>query len=157
MSATATAHGRRHAIAPKQIKAIHAAVKAQGIDDTTYRLRLKTYGALTCKDLTWQQATELLDSLNGKAPSAGRNKLPYEDLDGRPGFASGSQCRLVAAMFSQVTRVAAVDKEGRDKALNSFCNRILGVAALRMVRSYQVEKIIKALESMGAEHKAGKS
>lgn len=150
------ARSHRHAIAPSQIKAIHTAAKAKGIDDATYRLRLKAYGASTCKDLTWQQAEELLDSLNGRAPSP-TARLKYSDLDGRTGFASGAQCRLLAAMFAQVTRVAAEDEAGRDKALNNFCNRIAGVSALRMVKSYQVEKIVKALEAMGAVHKGDKS
>lgn len=162
MSQTAkTAHAKRHEISPRQIKAIHAAKNKLGLDDTTYRLRLKTYGACTCKDLTWQQAEELLDSLNGKSPAGKKagaaSKRPYEDLDGRPGFASGSQCRLVAAMFAQVTKAPADDPDAREKALNSFCYRISGVAALRMVRTYQVEKIVKALEAMGAVHKGGQS
>lgn len=173
-----SAHGRRHEISPRQVKAIHAATKKLGLDDTTYRARLATYGAKTCKDLTWQQAEELLDDLNGKnAQGKGRSGLgaqgsgqktltqspqprtpsrqQYADLDGRPGFASGKQLRLVAAMFSQVTRAPAEDPDGREKALNSFCYRIAGVTAMRMVRTYQVEKIVKALEAMGAVKKEG--
>jgi hypothetical protein len=150
---SAHAH-KRHAISPRQIKAIHAVIRKLGLDDATYRARLRTYGAHTCKDLSWQQAEELLNSLNGVTSSPCR-KAPagkkYADLDGRPGFATGAQCRLIAAMFAQVT--IAEDDDGREKALNSFCARIAKVAGLRMVRNYQVEKIVKALEAMGAEHK----
>jgi hypothetical protein len=147
------------AIQPRQIKAIHAAATKSGLDDDAYRgLLLFRYNATSCKQLSWRQAEELLDHLNGKAgssPDKGRlgRGLPYSDMDGRPGFATGAQCRLLAAMFAQVSKVPAEDLAGREKALNVFCARILNVAGLRMVRSYQVEKIVKALEAMGAVKK----
>lgn len=155
-------------IQPRQIKAIHAAKNKHGIDQSTYWVMLRGYGCKdrdcgdgqpphpTSKDLTWSQAEELLDHLNGTSgasrPGRGRGKQrPYEDMDGRPGFANGAQCRLIAAMFAQVTR--AVGEDAIEKALNSFCNRIVGVAGLRMVKGWQVEKIVKALEAMGAVKK----
>lgn len=152
-------------IAPSQIKAIKTVIGKMGMDDEDYRhmLHSRFNGVTSCKDLTWQQAEELLEHLNGQGKNKlhspykpyskkdhapyGRN-LKYTDMDSRPGFASGAQCRLVDAMWNQVTR--AENEEDAEKALNSFCNRILGVAGLRMVKTWQVEKIIKALETMGA-------
>lgn len=144
-------------IAPSQIKAIKTVIGKLGMEDEDYRhmLHSRYNGATSCKDLTWRQAEELLEHLNGQgkpgrphgaAPT--RHPLKYTDMDSRPGFASGAQCRLVDAMWNQVTR--AEGEEDIEKALNSFCNRILGVAGLRMVKAWQVEKIIKALEAMGA-------
>ena len=145
-------------IAPSQIKAIHTAIHKLGMDDETYRDMLHSrYGVTSCKDLTWRQAEELLTSLNGTAPSHTSpashksHALKYTDMDGRPGFASGSQLRLVDAMFNQVTR--AQGEEAIEKALNSFCNRIAHVAGIRMVKGWQVEKIVRALEAMGAQKK----
>lgn len=147
-------------IAPSQIKALHAVVGRLGMDDENYRHMLHSrYGVTSCKDLTWRQAEELLAHLNG-TPSANRSlspggrvagrgrELKYTDMDSRPGFASGAQCRLIDAMWGQVTR--AESEEDAEKALNSFCSRILGVAGLRMVKGWQVEKLVKALEGMGA-------
>lgn len=166
-------------IAPSQIKAIHATCGKLGLDDDTYRAMLMDrYGVDSCKRLTWRQAKELLESLNGgnspqppltsrggaKAPPlnlrgggggvslyAGEGGLKYTDLDHRPGFASGAQCRLIDAMFHQITR--AEGEEAIEKALNSFVNRICHVAGIRMLKSWQVEKIVKALEGMGAVKK----
>lgn len=142
-------------IAPSQIKAIHAVIGKIGMDDEDYRHMLHSRcGVTSCKDLSWRQAEELLEHLNGQGksgkrePATRRNALKYTDLDSRPGFASGAQCRLIDAMWSQVTR--AEDEEAKEKALNSFCHRIAGVAGLRMVKMFQVEKIVKALEKMGA-------
>lgn len=145
-------------IAPSQIKAIHAVKGKLGLDDEAYRDMLQgRYSVTSCKGLTWRQAEELLSSLNGTAlPSRSNFKggaQKYSDLDGRPGFASGSQLRLIDAMWGQVTR--AEDDEAREKALNSFCNRIAHVAGIRMLKAWQIEKIVKALEAMGAEHKNG--
>lgn len=149
-------------IAPSQVKAIHTVVSKLGMDDETYRHVLHSrFGVTSCKDLSWRKAEELLEALNGEG-KAGRTQsapthpssfiphrpLKYTDLDSRPGFATGAQCRLIDAMWSQVTR--AEDEEAREKALNSFCHRISGVAGLRMVKMFQVEKIVKALEAMGA-------
>lgn len=149
------------AIAPRQIKAIHAAKGKLGMDDDTYRDTLRErFGVESCKGLTWGQAEELLDALNsgtgnqgrgtgkGRSPVPGPRSLPFTDFDGRPGFATGAQCRLIAAMWAQVSR--AENDEAREKALNSFCYRIVGVSGLRMVKGWQVEKIVKALEKMGA-------
>lgn len=141
-------------IAPSQIKAIHAVVGKLGLDDEDYRHILHSrYGVTSCKDLTWRQAEELLSNLNGTdkphpSPLTPHRSLKYTDMDSRPGFASGAQCRLIDAMWSQVTR--AEGDEDTEKALNSFCHRITGVAGLRMVKTWQVEKIVKALEAMGA-------
>ena len=158
-------------IAPSQIKAIHTTIHKLGLDDDAYRNILETrYGVDSCKRLTWRQAEELLAGLNGnnspqpplnsrggaKAPplgprGGGGGVKKYQDMDGRPGFASGAQLRLVDAMWHQVTR--AEGDEAQEKALDSFCRKIAGVAGLRMVKAWQIEKIVKALEAMGAEKK----
>lgn len=153
-------------IAASQIKAIKTVIGKLGMDDEFYRHMLHSrYGATSCKDLSWKQAEELLTHLNGAPVGArtcparlldgdcnkgGPRPRPYKytDMDSRPGFASGAQCRLLDALWSQVTRTE--DEEAKEKALNSFCHRITGVAGLRMVKTWQVEKIVKALEAMGA-------
>jgi hypothetical protein len=145
-------------IAPSQIKAIKTVIGKMGMDDEDYRHMLHSrYGVTSCKDLTWRQAEELLEHLNGQGKAntprppfrkGGSHPLKYTDMDSRPGFASGAQCRLIDAMWNQVTR--AEGEEAQEKALNIFCNRIAGVAGLRMVKVFQVEKIVKALEAMGA-------
>ncbi len=151
-------------ISPRQIKAIHAVVHKLGLDDDSYReILMERYRAKSCKELDWRQAEELLETLTGeksvapprsgrrplsKGRPAGGKGLKYTDMDGRPGFASGSQLRLLDAMWGQVTR--AEGEEAKEKALDTICNRIAGVAGLRMLKAWQVEKVVKALEGMGA-------
>lgn len=136
-----------------QIKAIHALKGRLGLDDETYRAALSTYGVESSKALTWRQAEELIADLRVKAGQpSDRRHLPrkrHADMDGRPGMATGAQCRLLEAMWSQVSRVEA--GEAREKAFNKFIKRITGVEALRFVRIFDVERIIRAMEGMGAK------
>lgn len=136
-----------------QIKAIHALKGKLGLDDGTYRAVLSTYGVESSTALTWHQAEELIADLRVKAGQpADRHHLPrrrHADLDGRPGMATGAQCRLLEAMWAQVSR--AEPGEAREKAFNKFIKRITGVEALRFVRIFDVERLVKALQGMGAE------
>jgi hypothetical protein len=135
-----------------QIKTIHTLKGKLGLDDDTYRAVLSTYGVESSTALTWRQAEDLIADLRVKAGQpADRHYLPrkrHADMDGRPSMATGAQCRLLEAMWSQVSR--AEPGEAREKAFNKFIKRIVGVEALRFVRIFDVERIVKALEGMGA-------
>lgn len=136
-----------------QIKAIHALKGKLRLDEDTYRAALSTYGVESSKALTWRQAEELIADLRVKAGQpSDRFHLPrkrHADMDGRPGMATGAQCRMLEAMWAQVSR--AEPGEAREKAFNKFIKRIIGVEALRFVKIYDVERIVRALEGMGAE------
>ena len=52
-------------ITTKQIKAIHAVVNELGFSDTRYRgILLSLFSVKTCKELTEQQASILIETLN---------------------------------------------------------------------------------------------
>jgi hypothetical protein len=150
---TNSCSARGHKISPRQIKAIHALTNKLGLEDEAYRDILKTrFGVTTCKLLSWKQAEELLETFDGGGPTRpARQPKKYTDMDHRPGFASGAQLRMIDALWNQVSRVE--EGEARDKALNAFVNRICHVAGIRMLKAWQVEKIVKALQGMGAEIK----
>lgn len=54
------------------IKAIHAAKRARGLDETTYQTLLSQHskGKTSCRDLRDSELLKVLDDLNGKARSA---------------------------------------------------------------------------------------
>jgi hypothetical protein len=158
-----TAHTQRHAISPRQIKAIHTVKGKLGIDQEAYWQRLRAYGCKdrdcgdklpphpTCKDLTWRQAEELLEQLNGgSAPLTNRagavpERSRWADLDGRPGFCNGKQARMIEAMWSGVTWAKPEDRES---ALWKFMHRICGVDHFRFLRSNKVQALVKAINVM---------
>ena len=52
-------------ITTKQVKAIHAVINELGFSDTRYRgVLLSLFGVKTCKELTEQQASFLIETLN---------------------------------------------------------------------------------------------
>jgi hypothetical protein len=145
--------GRGNPISPRQIKIIHTLVSAIGMEDEEYRgLLLSMFGASSSKALSWRQAESLIEDLQGKTGQPAPRKpaqpkaLPFSDLDGRPGMASGKQCRLIAAMWSEVSRGETA--EAKMLALDRFIKRIVGVDSIRFLKGWQVEKVVKAINEM---------
>ena len=155
-----TAHKQRHAISPRQIKQIHTIKGKLGLDDDAYRLLLGRYQVKSSKQLTWRQAEELIDDLNrqtghkieSRAPAPGPRSLKYTDLEGRPGMCSGKQARMIEAMWAEVSR--ATTAEDREHALWVFLRRITGTDHFRFLKSWQVEKVVKALTEMKSQKEA---
>jgi hypothetical protein len=144
----------------RQVKIVHTIKNKLGLDEDTYRAMLAGYPgpkgepAGSCKDLTWVQAEQLIEEMQKKtgtpSPPAlshkGARELKYADLDGRPGMCNGKQARMVAGMWAEVSR--AEDEESREKALFKFLRRIVGVDHFRFLKSWQVEKVVKAISEM---------
>ncbi|HAM41254.1 MAG TPA: hypothetical protein DCP69_07915 [Candidatus Omnitrophica bacterium] len=141
-------------ISPRQIKIIHTLVSALGMDRESYVALLQQVAnsskVKSSKELTWRQAENVIDDLQIKkgspAPAKAKRPLPFTDLDGRPGMASGAQCRLMAASWSEVSR--AETSEAKMKALDKFVKRIVGCDSIRFVKGWQVEKVMKAITVM---------
>jgi len=147
----------RQPINRRQIKQIHTILAKLGMADSEYRTLL--YGmfeVLSSKDLSWAEAEDLVDELNRKVnpprtpfhKGGSSDRKPYAELDGRPGMATGAQCRMIAGMWADVSRMP--DADGREKALRSFLYRIVGVDHFRFLTRGHVERVVKALEAMGA-------
>jgi len=136
---------------PGQIKKLHALKRALGLDDATYRAVLERYGAISSKALTNKAMAGCLDYLEAQAAEAGvwqsRGGVPAPRK--RPGAASDAQLRLVAALWRQVSRQPA--EAARKTALEAFVTRITGKPKLAWCGQRDVEKLVVALEAMGAK------
>lgn len=154
----------RQPINKRQIKMIHAITGKLGMGDVEYRGLLQgMFGVCSSKELSWAEAEDFVTELNRKtgtrdedggsayakaSADASAQRKKYTDLDGRPGMASGAQCRMIAGMWGDVSRMP--DAESRDKALRQFLYRIVGVDHFRFLKQGQVERVVRALEAMGA-------
>jgi hypothetical protein len=147
---TYSRQGRGNPISSRQIKIIHTLKNALDMDEETYRAMLwSRFEVNSSKSLSWRQAEDLIDDLQlkkGTPSPAPKRAKPFADLDGRPGMATGAQCRLIAAMWGEVSR--AENAEARAKALDAFIKRIAGVDSNRFETGGQVEKIVKAITEM---------
>jgi len=83
-------------------------------------------------------------SAEGFKPSADKNK--FEDLGYRDGMATPKQIRMMEAMWMDVSTMP--NYTARERALNGFLKRIVGVENLRFVEDWMVQKVVKALEHM---------
>lgn len=156
MQTKAKRYGRQP-INKRQIKMIHAIKGKVGMGDEEYRSLLQEiFGVCSSKELSWAEAEDFVTELNRKTGSAyvktsadvSAQRKKYVDLDGRPGMASGAQCRMIAGMWGDVSRMP--DMESRDKALRQFLYRIVGIDHFRFLKQCQVERVVRALEAMGA-------
>lgn len=150
----------------KQIKKIHALKNQIGMDDDTYRAALNAqYGVQSCKDLTFVHAARFITDLeqkaglvsgNGRNPPGNSYRRKYENLRERDGMATPRQLRKIEAMWAGVSR--AETEEARAAALRHFLKRIVGLEDLRFLESWQVRKVINALEAMEKQkHKEDKN
>lgn len=151
-------------ITAAQIKRIHTIVHILRISDDNYRAALDSrFNVTSCKDLTLMQAKSFIDELEKLAlnvqverdqaerdtayqkTEAERPKR-FDNLDNRPGMATGAQLRKIEAMWADISFVP--DHDARGRALRRFIHRITGVADMRFLDSQGATKVINALNAM---------
>lgn len=78
------------------------------------------------------------------SPSGFKDK--FSDLAGREGMASPAQLRKIEAMWMDVSKMP--NYTAKQKALKGFLKRITGVEELRFLEDWQVQKVLRSIESM---------
>jgi len=135
-----------------QIVKIHIAIKDLNIIDKEYRDILSGFNnsdgnpCTTCKELTEKQANILLDlfkkKLGWQEKKKGK-KLKYEEYGSRDSkFASPAQMRKIEAVWMNYSREKTVT------SMNNFIFRILKVSLITSVHKKDVNKLLKAIQSL---------
>ncbi len=136
---------------PGQTKKLHALRRALGLDEPTYRAVLERFGAASSKDLSPRALASCIEQMEQQAVEAGvwqaRGGAPAPKK--RPRAASDAQLRLVAALWKQVSRQET--EAARKTALDKLVVRITGKPKLAWCGQRDVEKLVSALEAMGAK------
>lgn len=151
-------------ITAAQIKRIHTIVHLAGVSDDSYRAVLQhRFNVTSCKDLTLVQAVSLIDELEQFARKTSKerfdekmeaearefeNKQPkrFDNLDNRPGMASGAQLRKIEATWQDISIIP--EAEPRARALRRFIQRITGVADMRFLDVENASKVINGMNAM---------
>ncbi|MYC11913.1 MAG: regulatory protein GemA [Holophagales bacterium] len=152
----------RREITKGQIRAIHTALSALGIDDETYRALLRDeWDATSCKDLSRSEASELLDHLIGpmkkakprpvrmltRSSAAGKKERPPRPLPpGVARMASPAQRRLIDELRSEIEWRAG------DAGYEVWLRRNMGLE--RVLTSSDAARVIEGLKAM-KRRKAG--
>lgn len=141
----------------KQRQKIGHLRKLLGMDDEIYYETVSLYGngAKSSKDLTVQQANELLNKLRDMAKDMGLfnpkkstkfKQYKYNTLGKRENRATPKQLRMIEAMW--MDRSYIKDEPARAKALNTFIKRITGKDNILFMTPHDVSKTVKAMENM---------
>lgn len=133
---------------------IHQLASLLGIPKDVYKeMLLNSYNVDSSKDLSFEQAGELIKSLKKDAITAGLwenkksfQKHKYNNLAGREDMATPKQLRMIEAMWADYSVMR--DKDQRAKALRSFLNNRFGVSDMTFVDKKTASKLIFALEKM---------
>ncbi len=151
-------------ITAAQVKRIHTLLHVLGISDENYRAALESrFGVTTCKELTLMEAKSFIDELEKLAQKtdreryqakmnkaaeefAGKQPKRFDNLDNRPGMASGAQLRKIEATWQEISIIP--EAEPRAKALRRFIQRITGVAHIRFLDVEMAGKVINAMNAM---------
>ncbi len=139
---------------PKQRQLIGCFRKLLKIDDDLYYYEmLNSFNVKSSKDLNYTQAGELINNLKFNAielnlynPKAENDNLKFNNLASRQGFATPKQLRLIDVLWKNVS-IKETNKE-KEKALNSFIERITGKKRLNFLTQKDVSKVIKAIKAM---------
>lgn len=151
-------------ITAAQIKRIHTIKSILHLPEDNYRDCLESrFGVRSCKDLTLMQAKSFLDELEklalnvdrereqkrydeATAKAAANTPKKFDDLDERPGMASGAQLRKIEAMWQDISIIP--EAEPRARALRRFIQRITGVMGLRFLTGEDAGKVLNAMKAM---------
>ncbi|MEP0860584.1 MAG: DUF1018 domain-containing protein [Ignavibacterium sp.] len=142
-----------------QIAKIHALKNQLKLSDEEYGAALEGYGVTTSKDLSYEQAADLIKKLVNLLPKNLREsfeqrrkdaKQKYDELGIRwneklrQHYATPKQLRMLEAMWMTSNRV----EHKTEEAFKKFVKRISGKEKLEWLMMSDVRKIKKAIESL---------
>ncbi|AFH50747.1 Hypothetical protein IALB_3044 [Ignavibacterium album JCM 16511] len=142
-----------------QISKIHVLKNQLHLSDEEYGAALEGYGVTTSKDLSYEQAADLIKKLVKLLPKElrenqdQRRKATKQKYDGlgirwndklREHFATPKQLRMLEAIWMTSPRV----EHKNEDAFKKFVKRISGKEKLEWVMMNDVRKIKKAIESL---------
>ena len=144
-------------ISKTQIAKIHILKSQLALSEEEYGAALEGYGVTTSKDLSYEQAMDLIKRLNNLLPKELRYKerrknikFKYDELGIRYNeqlkehYATPKQLRMLEAIWMTSNRVENKNEE----AFKHFVKRISGKERLEWLMMSDVRKIKKAIESL---------
>jgi hypothetical protein len=137
-------------ITPRQSKKIHTLINALRISNESYRFTLlHNFGVLTSKALSFQQAEDLISTLEEEAIKMGvwvnfNKDRKYEELGSRPDMATPAQLRKVESLWRDITQFN--NEKDLESTLRAFLYRRFKISDLRFLERSMVSKVIYSLE-----------
>lgn len=131
-------------ITPIQIKTIKTLQRHAGLDDAAYRnLLRRSYGKISCKDLTCDEAHSLIVSL----------RVMTMQAEHKGGISNRLTFRQKLAILMLWQEVSYLPPDQQDAGLRAFLRRQCGVEVLDWVPASSAPSIICALRAMIKQQK----
>jgi uncharacterized protein (DUF2267 family) len=144
------------AISHQQIKLIHTLEHALGLTKEEYGDRIMDVHGFSrsCKDLTYDEAAQLIEAWEKEAMEKGAWKKRQPER-ARDGYATSKQEWLVRRMFAEVSYYDPKKQpKAFEHALRNFLMRIAHVEDTRFLERRDAHKVIEALKKMKAKKDA---
>lgn len=141
---------------PSQIKRIHILKSLLGLDDDLYREMLMSFGVCSSKDLTFTEASVMLDILETRAEERNlwkRMPKPYEDLNRDSKMATPPQLRMIKGLWREICYFD--NNEFANKSLRKFLKTKFKVDDINFLTKTKAIKVIQAIKAI--KHKLEKS
>lgn len=129
-----------------QIKKIHTLKSLLGLDDDLYKEMLLNFGVTTSKELTYAEASVLVDILEEKAVEQNLWKIKpkkYEDLNRNKKMASQSQLRMIESLWREICYFDT--DEFAKKSLRKFLASKFKVDDIMFLTKAKASKAIQAI------------
>lgn len=134
---------------PSQIKRIHILKSLLGLDDDLYREMLMSFGVCSSKDLTFTEASVMLDILETRAEERNLWKKmpkPYEDLNRDSKMATPPQLRMIKGLWREICYFD--NNEFANKSLRKFLKTKFKVDDINFLTKTKAIKVIQAIKAI---------
>ena len=134
---------------PSQIKRIHILKSLLGLDDDLYREMLMSFGVCSSKDLTFTEASVMLDILETRAEERNlwkRMPKPYEDLNRDSKMATPPQLRMIKGLWREIWYFD--NNEFANKSLRKFLKTKFKVDDINFLTKTKAIKVIQAIKAI---------
>ncbi len=134
---------------PSQIKRIHILKSLLGLDDDLYREMLMSFGVCSSKDLTFTEASVMLDILETRAEERNlwkRMPKPYEDLNRDSKMATPPQLRMIKGLWREICYFD--NNEFANKSLRKFLKTKFKVDDINFLTKTKAIKVIQAIKAI---------
>ena len=134
---------------PSQIKRIHILKSLLGLDDDLYREMLMSFGVCSSKDLTFTEASAMLDILETRAEERNlwkRMPKPYEDLNRDSKMATPPQLRMIKGLWREICYFD--NNEFANKSLRKFLKTKFKVDDINFLTKTKAIKVIQAIKAI---------
>ena len=134
---------------PSQIKRIHILKSLLGLDDDLYREMLMSFGVCSSKDLTFTEASVMLDILETRAEERNlwkRMPKPYEDLNRDNKMATPPQLRMIKGLWREICYFD--NNEFANKSLRKVLKTKFKVDDINFLTKTKAIKVIQAIKAI---------